>query len=95
MIVKAPVMNAVSSHAPNPHSSSRSGQCDGVGRGGAPRGDRRSFVFAAWLPAWAGHDVLRLQYLAAPSDADLAPTLYSPEARALMAVIRSESLDSE
>ena len=56
---------------------------------------RCSFAFAAWLPGWAGHDVLRLQFLGAPTEAELAPTLFSAEARALMAVIRAELLGAE
>jgi hypothetical protein len=51
-----------------------------------------SFAFAAWLPGWAGHDVLRLQHVAGWSEAELSPTLFSPEAEALMAVIRAELL---
>ena len=53
-----------------------------------------SFTFAAWLPGWAGHDVLRLQHVAAPSEAELSPTLFSSDARALMTVIRTELLGS-
>ncbi len=53
---------------------------------------RSSFAFAAWLPGWAGHDVLRLQYLASPSDRELSPSLLSPDARGLLAGIRAELL---
>ncbi len=53
---------------------------------------RSSFAFAAWLPGWAGHDVLRLQYVASPSDGELSPSLFSPDARALLKVIRTELL---
>lgn len=55
---------------------------------------RSSFAFAAWLPGWADHDVLRLQYVVAPSDAELSPTLFSSDARALMKMIRTELLGS-
>jgi len=51
-----------------------------------------SFAFAAWLPGWAGHDVLRLQRLEHPTEAELSPRLWSPEAAALMAGIRTEIL---
>jgi len=51
-----------------------------------------SFAFAAWLPGWAGHDVLRLQHVAHPTAAELAPKLASDEASDLMAMIRSEIL---
>jgi hypothetical protein len=54
-----------------------------------------SFAFAAWLPGWADHDVLRLQYVAAPSGAELSPILYSPKAEALMAMIHAELVDPE
>ena len=54
-----------------------------------------SFAFAAWLPGWAGHDVLRLQYVASPSHGDLSPSLFSPDARALLATIRTELLGPE
>jgi GNAT superfamily N-acetyltransferase len=53
---------------------------------------RSSYAFAAWLPGWAAHDVLRLQHVASPSDGELSPSLFSPEARALLAVIRTELL---
>jgi len=56
---------------------------------------RSSFAFAAWLPGWAGHDVLRLQHVADPSEAELSPTLFSPEAKTLMTAIRTELLGSE
>jgi hypothetical protein len=52
-----------------------------------------SFAFAGWLPGWSGHDVLRMQYLASPSTVELAPSLYSAEAAALMDMIRSELVD--
>ena len=48
------------------------------------------FAFCAWLPGWAGHDVLRLQRIAQPTRAELSPTFFSAEAEALMEVIRSE-----
>lgn len=48
------------------------------------------FGFAAWLPGWAGHDVLRLQRIGEPSDAELEPTLHSAEAQSLMKLIRRE-----
>lgn len=48
------------------------------------------FAFCAWLPAWAGHDVLRLQGLRAPAESELEPSLFSPEAEAIMGLIRSE-----
>jgi hypothetical protein len=51
---------------------------------------RASFVYAAWLPGWAGHDVLRMQYLAAPWEIELAPTLYSACGEDLMRAIRAE-----
>ena len=53
------------------------------------------FGFAAWLPGWAGHDVLRLQWIDRPADADLSPDLYSPEAGALMDLIRTDLLGSD
>lgn len=53
---------------------------------------RASFAFAAWLPGWAGHDVLRLQRVASPTAAELAPAVVSPEAEALLRVIRAELL---
>ena len=53
---------------------------------------RSSFAFAAWLPGWAGHDVLRLQYVASPSEGELSPSVFSPDARALLAMIRMEWL---
>lgn len=53
---------------------------------------RSSFAFAAWLPGWAVHDVLRLQHVSAATDAELSPALVSPEARALMTTIRAELL---
>ena len=56
---------------------------------------RASFAFAAWLPGWADHDVLRLQYVASPSDGELSPSLFSPDAKALLALIRAELLDPE
>lgn len=49
-----------------------------------------AFAYAAWLPGWAGHDALRLQRLADPSEAELAPALESAEARRLMELIRAE-----
>ncbi|MFM9138956.1 MAG: GNAT family N-acetyltransferase [Solirubrobacterales bacterium] len=52
----------------------------------------QGFAFAAWLPGWAGHDVLRLQRIENPSSDELAPELFSPEAEALMALIRAELL---
>jgi hypothetical protein len=52
------------------------------------------FGYAAWLPGWAGHDVLRLQRLRDPTGAELAPDLYSPDARAMMADIRRELTSS-
>lgn len=52
---------------------------------------RSSFAFAAWLPGWAGHDVLRMQRVDSPSDVELSPTLASPEAGALLRMIRAES----
>lgn len=48
------------------------------------------FAFCAWLPGWAGHDVLRLQRIAQPTRAELSPTFFSAEAEALMELIRSE-----
>lgn len=51
-----------------------------------------SFAFAAWLPGWAGHDVLRLQHLPFLSDGELSPSLFSPDANALLTVIRTELL---
>ena len=48
------------------------------------------FAFAAWLPGWGGRDVLRLQRIATPSSAELAPDLFSPEARGLMELIGTE-----
>lgn len=56
---------------------------------------RGSFAFGAWLPGWAGHDVLRLQHVAGPSEGELSPTLFSPEAETLMTVIRTELLGLE
>jgi len=56
---------------------------------------RSSYAFAAWLPGWAAHDVLRLQLLVSPSDGELSPSLFSPEARALLAMIRTELLAPE
>ncbi len=53
---------------------------------------RLSFAFAAWLPGWAAHDVLRLQHVASPSDGELSPSLFSNDARALLVVIRTELL---
>jgi hypothetical protein len=49
-----------------------------------------SFVFAAWLPGWAGHDVLRLQRVARSTAAELDPKLVSAEANSLMTMIRAE-----
>jgi len=54
----------------------------------------RHFAFGAWLPGWAGHDVLRLQRIEEPSAAELAPNLLSAEAIALMDSIRSQVLGS-
>lgn len=51
---------------------------------------RSAFTFAAWLPGWAGHDVLRMQRVAPVSDGELSPALSSPEAEALMSLIRAE-----
>ncbi len=51
-----------------------------------------SFAFAAWLPGWAGHDVLRLQHVVAPSAAELSPSLFSSDAGILMTMIRAELL---
>ena len=48
------------------------------------------FAFAAWLPGWDGRDVLRLQRIADPTPAELAPDLFSPEARGLMEMIGAE-----
>lgn len=50
------------------------------------------FGFAAWMPGWAGCDVLRLQRVEDPSESELSPELFSPEAEDLMALIRSEIL---
>lgn len=50
----------------------------------------RAFAFAAWLPGWAGHDVLRMQRVADATDAELSPRLCSPQARDLMSMIRAE-----
>lgn len=55
---------------------------------------RSAFAFAAWLPGWAGHDVLRMQYLAAATAAELSPSLYSSAARDLLTMIRNELLVS-
>jgi len=51
---------------------------------------RSGFAFAAWLPGWAGHDMLRMQQPASPSESELAPALFSPRAGALMRMIRAE-----
>jgi hypothetical protein len=51
---------------------------------------QRSFAFAAWLPGWAGHDVLRLQRVVGATDAELSPSLHSPEARHLLSMISRE-----
>lgn len=48
------------------------------------------FAFAAWLPGWTDCDVLRLQRLADPSEAELSPTLHSSEARSLMELVEEE-----
>ncbi len=48
------------------------------------------FAFAAWMPGWAGHDVLRLQWVRDPSEAELAPEFFSLEASKLMEMIRTE-----
>jgi len=53
-----------------------------------------SFAYAAWLPGWAGHDVLRLQHVVDPTAAELAPNLASAEANELMAMIRTEILST-
>jgi len=52
------------------------------------------FAFCAWLPAWAGHDVLRLQSLRAPAESELEPSLFSPEAKDMLDLIRSELRDA-
>ncbi len=54
----------------------------------ALRGGR--FAFGAWLPGWAGHDVLRMQRLRDPTPSELAPDLYSAQARDMMAEIRAD-----
>lgn len=51
---------------------------------------RASFAYGAWLPGWAGHDVLRLQRIAAPTPAELAPALESAQARRIIDLIREE-----
>ncbi len=48
------------------------------------------FAFAAWLPGWDGRDVLRLQRIADPTPDELAPDLFSPEARGLTEMIGAE-----
>lgn len=52
------------------------------------------FGFAAWLPGWARHDVLRLQQIEAASEGELSPALHSPDAGTLMCLIRQELLSS-
>jgi hypothetical protein len=58
----------------------------------ALRGER--FAFGAWLPGWAGHDVLRMQRLRDATPAELAPDLYSAPAKRMMAGIRRELTSS-
>lgn len=48
------------------------------------------FAFAAWMPGWGQSDVLRLQILKQSSQGELHPSLESPAANALAALIRSE-----
>lgn len=48
------------------------------------------FAYSAWLPGWAGHDMLRLQWIDHPSVEELSPTLFSDEACRLMDSIRAE-----
>jgi hypothetical protein len=48
------------------------------------------FAYGAWLPGWSEHDVLRMQHIAEPTDEELHPDLYTPEAQSLCASIRTE-----
>ena len=61
------------------------------GIGGAVEALRElGFVYAAWLPGWQGHDVLRMQLIRNPTDRELSPNLFTREARELLASIRAE-----
>jgi hypothetical protein len=48
------------------------------------------FAYGAWLPGWGEHDVLRMQHIADPTEEELHPDLYTPEAQSLCASMRKE-----
>ena len=48
------------------------------------------FAFAAWLPGWNESDVLRLQVLKGSTNGELHPTLHSPAANDILALVRNE-----
>jgi hypothetical protein len=48
------------------------------------------FADGAWLPGWAGHDVLRMQRVTDLAGDELAPNLLTEEARAMCASILDE-----
>ena len=52
------------------------------------------FAFSAWLPGWNESDVLRLQLVKNPTLNELHPSLYSPAANSIVALIRSELASS-
>jgi hypothetical protein len=49
------------------------------------------FVYAAWMPLFAGTDVLRLQRIRTPTPDTYSPMLLSPRAHELLAMIRREA----
>jgi hypothetical protein len=49
------------------------------------------FVFGAWLPGWARHDVLRLQRISEPGPGTDRPNLFSGDAETIMGVIRADA----
>lgn len=48
------------------------------------------YAFCAWLPGWNESDVLRFQFPKDLTSSELHPSLYSPHANDIVALIRSE-----